>query len=82
MLAPVGPDVVVAFLSTQIHWQAATDVLLRPSPANGLKRDSLLRLSKLATLDARLVLGRLGRINTEEMGLVNANLKKILRLDE
>lgn len=42
----------------------------------------MLRLSKLATLDARLVLGRLGRINTEEMGLVNANLKKILRLDE
>lgn len=42
VLAPSGADVVVAFLSTQVHWQEATDVLMHPSPINGLKKDSLL----------------------------------------
>jgi len=45
-------DVTVAFISTQLHWQEHTDVFIDPTIENGLKKRSLLRLSKLATLDA------------------------------
>ena len=44
-------DVTVAFISTQMHWKEETDILLQTSKENGLKKESLIRLSKLATID-------------------------------
>ena len=74
-------DVTVAFISTQIHWKIETDILLQPGSQSGLKKESLIRLSKLATIDKRLILGRLGTIDNSTLKLVNKNLKKILKLD-
>ncbi|MEX0811248.1 MAG: type II toxin-antitoxin system PemK/MazF family toxin [Chitinophagales bacterium] len=44
-------DITVTFISTQLKWKEETDVLLKPSKKNGLKKDSLIRLSKIATID-------------------------------
>lgn len=55
-------DVTVAFISTQLKWKESTDVLLTPNKENGLKKESLIRLSKIATIDRDLVLGRMGSI--------------------
>ena len=74
-------DVTLAFISTQLKWKEATDVILKPSGGNGLKKESLVRLSKLATIDKDLVLGRLGTVNRESIKLINDNLKKIFQLD-
>jgi mRNA interferase MazF len=73
-------DVTVAFITTQIQWKEATDMLLRPTNVNGLKKESLIRLSKLATIDKDIVAGRLGSITNEELNELNNNLKVILKL--
>ncbi len=74
-------DVTVSFITTQIRWQESTDVVLQPSPINGLKKESLLRLSKLATIDATLIIGILGTIDANTIQTINQNLMKILKLD-
>jgi len=58
------------------------DILLEPSEENGLKKQSIIRISKLATIDKSLALGRLGKLNEENVRTVNHNLKKIFKLDE
>ena len=75
-------DVTVAFISTQLKWKEETDILLQPNAENGLKKESLLRLSKLATIDKDLVLGRLGSTDEKTITLINNNLKKIFNLEE
>lgn len=75
-------DVTVAFMTTEIHWKEETDILLQPTTENGLKKESLIRLSKLATIDKELILGRLGSLDHYTMKILNANLKRILKLDE
>ncbi len=50
VLADTTHDVTVAFITTQLKWQEATDVLLAPTLINSLKKTSLIRTSKLATL--------------------------------
>jgi len=44
--------------------------------------ESIIRLSKLVTIDKGLDLGRLGEIDEESLQLVNKNLKKIFHLEE
>ncbi|OFY65187.1 MAG: hypothetical protein A3H98_10790 [Bacteroidetes bacterium RIFCSPLOWO2_02_FULL_36_8] len=75
-------DVTVAFISTQLHRKEETDILLQPNTENGLKKESLLRLSKLATIDKDLVIGRLGILDKIAMSLVNKTLKILLKLEE
>jgi len=74
-------DVTLAFISTQLSWKEVTDILLKPTNNNGLKKESLVRLSKIATIDKNLVLGRIGRLDADALKQVNINLIKLLRLD-
>ncbi len=74
-------DVTVAFITTQIGWQDANDLLLIADSNNGLKRDSLIRLSKLATIDSGLVLGKLGEISTLQLTKLDKNLVEILQIN-
>jgi mRNA interferase MazF len=62
VLADTNLDFTVCFITTQIGWQEPTDVLLVPTNTNGLKKQSLIRTSKIATLDKSLVKGLLGRL--------------------
>lgn len=52
-------DVTVSFMSTQLHWQEPTDLLLQPNTTNGLKKTSLVRIGKIASIDRALVIGKL-----------------------
>ena len=64
-LVATKTDVTVAFFATQLQWKEATDVWISPSEITGLKKGSLVRLSKLAALDKDLVLGCLGSVNNQ-----------------
>jgi len=75
-------DITVSFISTQIKWGDKFDVVLKPSDVNGLKKESLLRLSKLATIDKDLAIGKLGNLETQYLQIVNQNLIKLLKLEE
>ena len=64
-------DVTLAFISTQLKWKEETDILLKPTQENGLKSNSIIRLSKLATIDKDLALGKLEMIEVETRKQVN-----------
>lgn len=44
-------DVTVAFITSQLKWKEKFDVVLQPAIENGLKQTSLIRITKLATID-------------------------------
>ena len=77
VLLSTGLDVTVSFISTQLHWQEATDLLLQPSATNGLKKPSLIRIGKIATVDKVLIIGRLGSINAKQIEELD---KKLIQL--
>lgn len=80
ILVATSLDVTLAFITTQIQWQEPTDLLLMPSNLNGLKKTSLVRLSKLATIDAALVQGRLGVLDMNQLQTVHQNLRLLFQL--
>ena len=74
-------DFTVSFITTQLQWQEPTDVLLSPHISNGLKKNSLIRCSKIATLDRGLARGLLGKLTSNEINLLDTNLKRVFLLD-
>jgi mRNA interferase MazF len=73
-------DVLVSFITTQIKWKTEYDISVKPTILNGLKKPSLIRLSKLATIDKELVIGRLGVLDGQYIALLNKNLIRLLKL--
>ena len=71
-------DVTVAFITSQIKWQEKDDVMVEPSIFNGLKKASLIRLSKFTTIDTTLVIGKFGALEALEQ--VNASLTELFDL--
>lgn len=80
VLAKTNIDLTVCFITTQISWQEDTDVMLTPTEINGLRKPSLIRTSKIATLDRALAKGLLGRLSEEEEAGLNTKLKLLLQL--
>lgn len=73
-------DLTLCFITTQTGWQEPTDVLVHPSSFNGLRKSSLVRTSKIATLDRSLAQGLLGRLTQTEIGQLDTKLKILLQL--
>lgn len=80
VLADTNLDMTVCFITTQIGWQESTDVLLSPNTGNGIRKQSLIRTSKIATLDRSLAKGLLGTLSATELHDLNARLKVLLQL--
>jgi len=80
VLAETLTDLTVLFITTQLKWKEDTDIILVPDNNNGIKKQSLLRISKIATLDKTLVKGRLGFINTAILYETDTRLKTYLQL--
>jgi mRNA interferase MazF len=74
-------DITVCFITTQLRWQMDYDILIEPTLSNRLKKTSLIRLNKFATLDKNLVIGLLGELDYNYLEILNRNLIKILELD-
>ncbi len=74
-------DVTVSFISTQLHWQEPTDLLLQPNVTNGLKKPSLIRIGKIATIDKALVIGRLGSINAKQIKELDRKLIQLFAIE-
>lgn len=73
-------DITVSFITSQLKWKEAFDFICEPTQLNGLKKVSLIRLSKLATIDKKLVLGILGKLNSNEIITINNKLKQLFKL--
>jgi mRNA interferase MazF len=80
ILAESVLDVTVCFITTQLHWQESTDILLQPGAKNGIKKPSLIRLSKIATVDRSLITGIIGSVNPPQVVELNQKLKLIFQI--
>ncbi|HYM92972.1 MAG TPA: type II toxin-antitoxin system PemK/MazF family toxin, partial [Chitinophagaceae bacterium] len=60
-------DVTVSFITTQTGWNDTASVVIKPTQSNGLKKESLIRLNKLATIDKELIIGKIGELGIHEM---------------
>ncbi len=80
VLASTNLDVTVCFITSQSHKVELTDVHLKPNLANGLKLGSVVRTSKIATLDKSLVTGLLGNLTQQELSHIDQSLKTIFQL--
>ena len=81
VLAPIENDIIVVFMTSRLtNKQDTTEVLIRADSQNHLKADSSIKCSKIATLDRKIVIGKLGTIENSQIKEVDAALKKILRL--
>ena len=78
ILIETGLDLTVSFITTQLQWQESTDILLNPDNYNGIKKSSIIRLSKIATIDRSLALGKIGNINPNSLPELNKKLKVLL----
>ena len=80
VVAETSVDLTVLFITTQLKWMEVTDVIILPDSTNGIKKQSLIRTSKIATLDKTLVKGRLGSVSKMLMNDVDVQLKGYLQL--
>lgn len=80
ILISTSLDVTVCFLTTQLQWKDKSDIEIVPSKINGLKKTSLIRVGKLATVDKDLILGKIGELESEYILMFNKNLIEILQL--
>lgn len=80
VLISTKTDVTVCFITTQFLQDGNTDIPLKPSVSNGLKKDSLLRLSKFATIDKDIIPGKIGNLEPEYLSFLNKKLIEILQL--
>ena|ERR1700733_12615823 len=80
ILAETPLDVTVSFITTQLQWLEPTDILLQPSLLNGIKKTSLVRLSKIATIDKILVKVKIGLIDNIQIADLNQKLKIIFQI--
>jgi mRNA interferase MazF len=87
ILATYPPDVIVAFISSVAPTvPELSDVLLQPSSPNfmstGLKKTSVIRLRKLATLEQSLITRLLGRLDQSLLTAVDQALLEALEVDK
>ncbi len=73
-------DFTACFITTRMEWKEPTDVLLIPSQTNGLRKESLIRSSKIATLERQLAKGLLGKLNENEIKDLDDKLKTLFQL--
>ncbi len=74
-------DLTVSFITTHLKWKDSTDIEILPSTENGIKKTSLIRVSKIATVDKSLAIGKIGELQQSEVSELNLKLKLLLQLD-
>ncbi|MBN1769412.1 MAG: type II toxin-antitoxin system PemK/MazF family toxin [Prolixibacteraceae bacterium] len=70
----------ICFISTQIYFHNEYDFILTPNTSNRLKKESIVKIIKIATIDKNLIIGKIGTLNNHEIQTLNQALKKILKL--
>jgi mRNA interferase MazF len=73
-------DVTVAFISTQMHLRESSDIEITPTVYNGLRSLSLLKLSKIATLEKSMIKAKIGSIESTTLQSINSALKELFQL--
>jgi mRNA interferase MazF len=70
-----GEDIILCAISTKKH--SAYDIRVAPTAANGLKKVSYIRTNKIATIEKRLALAKLGDLDNTTKKAVQTKIKKL-----
>lgn len=73
-------DCIVAFISSNPKKVGKYDLSISPSKENGLKVKSSIVVSKIATLDKKMAIGRLGNLEKTNLENIDQKLKEIFGL--
>lgn len=73
----VGNDIIVAFISTNIKNKEKFGVMVKMDKYNGLKSNSIILLSKVATLEKKIILGEIGRLSNMHIVEIKNKLKTL-----
>jgi mRNA interferase MazF len=76
----ISDDIILAFISTNAKRRGKFEVLLKMNGKNGLKSDSVVLVSKIATLEKKMILGTIGKLSNEEIVLIKTKLKSLFDL--
>ncbi len=76
----IGGDVVVLFITSQNKIKGKHLVAIKPEKGNGLKIESKVVCSKIATLDAKIILGELGAVSDSVQRQIDQELRTVLGL--
>ncbi len=74
----IGDDAIVAFISTNTTKKEKFSVLVKRNKENGLKSDSVIIVSKIATLEKKMILGEIGALSHNEIELLKTKIKDLL----
>lgn len=74
-------DITVAFITTNLKEVGVNDLRLWTSQSNGLKKDSLLKLNKIATVDIDLIMGKIGNLTETELAEVDKKLIESFKIN-
>ncbi len=76
-----GEDCIVAFISSRPQIKIrGFDIEIMSSTKNGLKFDSVLKIEKIATLQKKIVVGKLGTLEAPLLKAVGIKLRTLLRM--
>jgi len=76
----IGSDVIVVFLTTQKKLSSKHTVIINKTSENGLKVMSKILCSKIATLDAKIVLGEIGHLSKNDLVKVKKGVSNVLNI--
>lgn len=74
----LGDDVILAFVSSnKTKKKSKFGVFVKMNNKNGLKSDSVILVSKIATLEKKTVLGEIGKLSESEILQVKVKIKEL-----
>ncbi len=78
-----SPTIIVAPITSKTYYKTKipTHIYIKASP-NGVNQDSIVLLEQIKTIDKSRLKGRIGRLQAEEMRLVNKALIVSLGIDK
>jgi mRNA interferase MazF len=80
VLAEEGDDVIAAFISTVLKDRFKSDYFVKMNEKNCLRKDSLVKLNKLATLSYDLIKGKIGELSSDDLKETDKKLMDLFKL--
>ena len=82
VLASIGQDIILTAISSQLHhksWPSDHDIIDTDPDftATGLKINSRIHLSKLVTVESKIVIGQIGTLKTKSFQKISKKLAKL-----
>lgn len=73
----IGDDIILAFISSNTKKKGTFGVRIKMDKKNGLKSDSVILVSKIATLEKKIILGEIGELSFTDIQHVKEKMKNL-----